>query len=265
MNITSTNRFDTETSDQVIGYICKTYNYSKFHFDKLNRIVNENSVNKLAKAIQEGNAKVQPIQVDSHFNIVDGQHRFAALKKLRLPIVYYVDRLSYGMDAAVQNSEQRHWKLTDYIESYKRSGNKNYAKLQKLMDEYKGIVSMSTIIAIAGGYKDTSGFVSKVVKQGKFVFVNEQASDFLDYSVDVRKKIGATQGKLRRNFSVSLYQIWSHKGIDKKRLFNILTPEFYRTLPTGTNDINQAIIDKYNYRLHEKIQYVLKNGVFHFS
>ena len=78
-------------------------------------------------------------------------------------------------------------------------------------------------------------------------------------------KIGATQSILRQSFSLSLYQIWSHKGIDKKRLFNILTPEFYRTLPAGTSAISQAIIDKYNYRLHEKIQYVLKNGVFHFS
>ena len=74
--------------DEQVGIYYQTNNYSKFStLESSNRDANPQHVEKLKKSIQEIGL-ITPIQVDKDFVIVDGQHRFHALKSLGYPITY---------------------------------------------------------------------------------------------------------------------------------------------------------------------------------
>lgn len=108
--------------------IQKTQDYSAFKLDEANREVKAPHVRRLKESINKNPriAEFSPILVNQDMVIIDGQHRFAALRLLHMPVWYIqYDGLTVS-DAQDMNSGQRPWRPVDYAESYCRRGNKNY-------------------------------------------------------------------------------------------------------------------------------------------
>ena len=68
-----------------------TTDYSLLKMNKLNRAINKSQVERLTKNIKRIGLQV-PIIVNRNNEVVDGQHRFLALKNLGKPIVYLESR-----------------------------------------------------------------------------------------------------------------------------------------------------------------------------
>ncbi len=69
----------------------ETRDYSKFKFLKTNREINRANVEKIKASIREwGIIPGRPTLVDGDYNIIDGQHRFLAIKELGHPVPYEV-------------------------------------------------------------------------------------------------------------------------------------------------------------------------------
>ena len=108
--------------------IHETKNYSKFSLITYNRNINENHVEKIKNSMKtHGNQ--MPIFVDPNFLIMDGQHRFTALKRLGWPIKYIIidiqgaDICDFLIDV---NTISEKWKPLDYLNMYCQLGNQNY-------------------------------------------------------------------------------------------------------------------------------------------
>ena len=89
--------------------IVETTNYEQFKFLQANRMLDESKIKKLQREISLHGLKV-PIMVNEKHQIIDGQHRLIACKKLKTPLKYFVAPGTTVKDAAHANqarSEER--------------------------------------------------------------------------------------------------------------------------------------------------------------
>ena len=167
--------------DTTTIYTTKDYNI----FRKMagNRSVEESRVNTLINSIRQIGWVSNPIIVNEKMEVVDGQGRLEALKRLNMPVEYHFASAA-GLDACrVMNSSNKAWKPVDYIASYADSGNENYKRVLTLMKFFN--VKVNTVLNSVG--INTSGTSSEKVKSGKLIF---RELDYINasYALNIRKK-----------------------------------------------------------------------------
>jgi len=93
-----------------------------------NRSLNKSHINKLVESIEENAESLayNPIIVNEKNQIIDGQHRFEAIKRLGLPLHYIVWEGADVEDAQRLNASSKNWSPIDYAFSYASQGNKHY-------------------------------------------------------------------------------------------------------------------------------------------
>jgi len=144
----------------------ETRDYSKFKFLKTNREISESTVKKIIASIKEwGIIPGRPVLVDGDYNIIDGQHRFMAIKSLGHPIPYEVISGDVIAKTMALNSNQAQWKLIDYINSYSEQGIECYRKFLKFEEKYKFGISSSLLIC----FMKQSGIDIRKGKELKFI------------------------------------------------------------------------------------------------
>jgi hypothetical protein len=115
----------------------RTTDYNIFKLLNANRPVTETHVNGIIKSIEDNGSWLEnePVLVNEGMEVIDGQHRLEAHKRLELP-VYYIVVDGLGMDRAhAMNRARRNWTLEDWMYSYDNSGNINYKRFVKLYDD----------------------------------------------------------------------------------------------------------------------------------
>ena len=125
--------------------ILTTTNYDIFRRMKGQRDVEPKRVNMLVDSIKQSGWISNPIMVNKKMEIVDGQGRFAALKRLGMPIEYYFVDKSVGLnECRVLNNNLQKWNTESYVMSYAEMGNKNYQRVKQLMEYFD--VSLDVIM-----------------------------------------------------------------------------------------------------------------------
>jgi hypothetical protein len=106
----------------------ETKDYTEFSYYSYNRKIDNKKVARLKKSILETGQVISPIIVDYKGRIIDGQHRFQALKELGLPIFYLVRKLNGKLFKYLieSNNVLDKWKQFDFAKLYAESGIKNY-------------------------------------------------------------------------------------------------------------------------------------------
>ena len=95
--------------------IFSTTQYDNFTFFEGNRSVDQNRIKQLMESIKI-NGLINPLVVSQNLEIIDGQHRYAALKILQMPIDYHIHNVDRGQLISLVrdiNSVQKNW--TNYI------------------------------------------------------------------------------------------------------------------------------------------------------
>lgn len=113
-----------QTSDTPLTTIYQTMDYNKFAYDQTTRNLNSGYLKTLVRAFS-AHQPVDPIEVtpnksNTKLLIINGQHRFAALQSLGMPINYYV---TYSTEtnttqALAARSQARHWSALDLVQSF---------------------------------------------------------------------------------------------------------------------------------------------------
>jgi len=161
----------------------ETKEYGKFKFLKTNRTLKESNVKKIQESIQEwGYIPGRPILVDEDFNIVDGQHRFEALKNLDLSIHYEVIKGNVIAKTMALNSRQSPWQIKDYVKSYSDQNIDCYRRMWKFEEKYK--LGMSNTITLCMGSKKSP---SNSIRKGILFLFEEQSDEIADYLMSVEK------------------------------------------------------------------------------
>jgi len=155
----------------------ETKMYSVFKLLPANRHVSERLVAQQMLSIkQNGFIKSRPILVNKYFEIIDGQHRFEACKRLNIPVPYaIIDGDTMGLTIAL-NTSQKKWSLIDFINSYAGRGLDCYRRLQKFEDKYRFGVSSSIAV-----FLQNSLHASTEIRAGKNFKINEQAEDIAEF------------------------------------------------------------------------------------
>jgi len=134
-----------------------TKNYSKFKKVHSNRSLKTGILNKIKKSMVENGLMVDPIKVNEHNEVIDGQHRLHMAQELGLGI-YYIKVKGIGKKEMItQNSTGSMWNLRDFLGTYVKDGNPNYIKIQKFMYEFPMFSITDSCVFLNGGNQNIKG------------------------------------------------------------------------------------------------------------
>lgn len=200
-----------------------TTNYDMFKALIGNRDVKNGRVVKTMESIQEFGWLTEPILVNENFEVIDGQGRLEALRRLEMPIEFIIERGIGIKECQGLNHYQKNWSTMDYIDSFIAAGNENYVWLKSMINKYKRLTnSVIFSIAASGGRSSTIGandyFVAlengtfKVSEQGRVDA--EEAMFYLSRFIETAAHLGGRKDKL---YSAIMF-LYLLDGIDKERL-----------------------------------------------
>lgn len=144
--------------------ILMTENYDFFKFSKHNRKIAEKAVKRLMTSLTNINlSEINPILVNEKNEIIDGQHRLEALRRLKLPVYYIRWQTNSHMDDAIinLNANQRGWTSQEYVEYWANRGKETYQKILECQKAYQlplaACVLMVTNITAGVGHELKTG------------------------------------------------------------------------------------------------------------
>lgn len=235
-----------------VANIMATYNYDQFRLLEGNREFGH--FKKLIKSIMEIGVLYQPILVNEKYEIVEGQGRYFALKKLKKPILYVMQEGIGIRECRYLNSCSTNWVLKDYTHSYATGDDKKieYVYLEQLRKEFPKI-GVRTIYGAAvsknvvGGGQITANLKSGNIEltqedyeRGRVVLTYLMQYDFLNK---------ALSGRIECMHSALIY-CWNNTDVDNDYLLEKVK-KYYSTIPPIAN-VPQAVSELeriYNFNL----------------
>jgi hypothetical protein len=131
-----------------------TSDYSLFKPIGGNREINQLHYERLRKSMAE-NCLFTVLYVNEKHEIIDGQHRFEAIKSLGLPVHYVIIEGAGLEQVQVYNHFLKKWDCDDYLHGYIELGKPEYISYKKFKDKYKfghnETMSMLSGMGKAGG------------------------------------------------------------------------------------------------------------------
>jgi hypothetical protein len=234
--------------DKLVNGIYETTNYDKFKLIESNRDfeVRQN----LADDLKEFGSFEYPIEVNEKMEVIDGQHRLATAKYLKVPIQYFVKEGADKKTVIRINTKSVNWKITDYIKSYATEGIEDYQILLRNLENPKAAcLTPTSIMGFSSGVGSAPSHAK--IRNGKFKIIDQWKLDkFIDFMYSLSEKTNTKSFKDKAGKAI--YDIWNHPKVDKKRLFRVLSKPNVLEFIDVTFDKNYlipTILDEYNKRL----------------
>ena len=227
----------------------KTKDYKKFKFMKGNRGILDRKVNSLMESIQNNNLMdVNPIIVNDKFYIIDGQHRFNALKNLGLEITYIQKDNLTLKEIQLLNSQTSNWAMNDFINSYCEIRNKNYIRFKEFSEKYN--LTLREMLALFGRTDGDS--MLRPIKNGSLIFDEEKIKTMVDIAekyYEIRKFFNWHHSFLVRAF----VKIVKSPKYDHKRMIEKMNsvPNSYFIKGGDRKTMIRVFEDIYNYHMRE--------------
>ncbi|MCE3234039.1 MAG: hypothetical protein K0Q50_219 [Vampirovibrio sp.] len=204
-------------------------NYNKFKLIHNNRDINPSNVENLVKSIKkEDLSEYFPILVNSKMEIIDGQHRFHALKRLNLPIRYKVVKNAEPEMVAQINQNQKAWNVVDFIKFEAGMGNTNFQNLYADMQKYN--MTHTSILGFI--LRDQNH--NKKIKIKTLVYGPTQSNEVARFLKEVQIFKNLPFGT-HRNFYFAFSKLRSHYKYDTavmihqaSKYSSVLTPQVTR-------------------------------------
>jgi len=164
--------------------ILKTFDHSIFKSITSNREVDDRHVKRLVKAIRAKNMlNINPIIVNSNFEVIDGQHRLEAAREIGGIYIYYVidDRVNKG-DIGALNSNAKNWTVMDYINYFTIEKRPGFDKLSAFISEYP-MIPPSTVLHMlsADGSRNAKALKEGMVDSSNYNFAVKVARILKEY------------------------------------------------------------------------------------
>jgi len=220
--------------------IKESSDYSLFKLKNDNRDITQSHVDTLCKEMKiRGFAPSKSIQINSNYNIIDGQHRFLAAKKLGIPVLYIIDDT---MDFLLANKNQRKVITSDFVKYYAVNGREDFIKLSETCKKYN-------IDSSRGCYLYSDGMTSPtLIQNGKYKFV-----DLDEVELEEMTKYYLNHDNFIKNRKLKPRCLGNHRNI--LYLFNI----FYRSKMFQMEDFESNIHFKWkNFIWDTPISHLIK-------
>lgn len=236
--------------DKLANEIYQTTDYNRFKIMNGNRNINKQHLERIKLNILKKYV-MSPILVNERFEIVDGQHRFTALKELKMPVFYYVIPGLTIDECQLLNSYSSNWTSMDYIKSFSRIGNKNYQLIMKFIEAYPFIQNAYTIIYLLQGKKSNSnGSLLSSIKTGEFELSMNDYNAACAIADKMKEFSRITKEYTHTLFQRAIMQIIMHPSYDHDRMLSKMEStggaKFKRC--SSINDYYKLLSEIYNYR-----------------
>ena len=242
----------------ITGLIFETKNYKGFNKLDGNRKLDLNNVKNISESIKKnGYKKSQPITIDKDLNIIDGQHRKSSCENLGIKVPFVIeteheDSLKLTQDL---NSNQKNWKITDYINSYADRGFNDYIRFNDFIKNEE--ISSSLLIWML--YHSRNGVVQASIKKGELVCTEEQLYDIKQVLQKARElraviPVKTIQHKdcMNDKVFIPLITIMNEPEYSHTRMRKQMSEEYF-ILNTGSMiNAGTSLVDLYNKKLSKK-------------
>lgn len=239
--------------------------YDKFKFLECNRAVSPTRLEAMVESLNTINLLEQnPIIVDEELNIIDGQGRFMAAKKLGLPIFYTVLHKSAESREVLKilNVKQVQWVPNDYLEYYVSLGNKNYIRFKEFIKEYKLSISCGLTYVRGSG----SHSAKKIFSIGSLIFdATEEIRELASAAHKIVEilSIRGTKSRIAKEqrFHEAIKEFLSCPAVDRKNFIEKVesAPQKMRKMATKWDYIEMCV-DIYNTSKRSKRLGIIKDG-----
>ena len=236
------------------GYkILKTTNYNIFKRLEGNRPVPEQRVKKIISSIKKVGYVISPVIVNENYEVIDGQGRVEALKRLGLPVFYIVDP-GKGIDECIaMNINQTNWTMLDYIKSHAETGNVSYQNILTLIERYGEYFKLKVILYAVNGKIEQAGLD---LKEGRLVCTDDtfaKADRRLSWLMNFISPLKGIQGHVEYYLQAMLF-CYEDPEVDNERLIQKITMLQANLKPvTQIQQAFEYIEDAYNNRSRNKV------------
>lgn len=224
--------------------IIKTNNYNQFNLFEINRPIKNSHVKKLMLSIQQ-HGLLEEITVNENYDIIDGQHRYMALKELGYPI-YAKIKVGATIDSVLPSNLVRlGWTTENFLHHYAKKGLVDYVRVKEIIDEGRQM-SLSTTLEV---YSASNGKIDTAFKNGKYkvdVALGNYLTNLLIELEPILYKDAYNQ-KFVRPF---IRMVKNNKNFSMKR-FKKQAQKCKINLYTNEADTHRQMIDLYNKKLSE--------------
>jgi len=141
-----------------------TKNYNLFKILDGNRGVKNSHVARLVHSFGL-NYLISPITVNENWEIIDGQHRFEAAKKLELEIYFFIVQGYNLNEVQTLNQNASNWNKNDFVESYSKLGVSEFLELKKFMEHYPDFstTNAEAILTLRSGGMNNAGAIKGTI------------------------------------------------------------------------------------------------------
>lgn len=239
--------------------ILKTIEYDKFKFITENRSIDENQVKKLINVIsQNDKSELHPILVNKNFEIIDGQHRFTALQKLKKPIYYVMDENFNLSDIHIINTIAKNWTAEQFLEYYVKQGLRNYIYFKEIKERY--VLNHTATLILLSKEKDfVQNNLSTQFSSGKLEL--KPLVD-IEFFIPVVLELKDLYSTINRNLLRSFFKLYYYeKEVDILKLIEKLKLEKEKNnndklIPRfNLFDNMRYLEDVYNYKLRKQVYF----------
>jgi hypothetical protein len=223
--------------------IVNTNNYDKFKFVKWNREIDWKHVERLKTSIKV-HGQLEEIQCTSDYKILDGQHRFHALRELEMPVQAILKKNAKEEDLHEMNDVRKGWTTLDSLNEYCKKQISDYLQLSQKIEYYKDVFNVSSIIY---AYDHSVYHKKKDFTNGKYRFSEIKGNSILRNCLKMSEVIGnnAYKSKFIKCITILMSR---NKRFDINRLHHVAqTKKLY--IYANEYDTLNEIIEIYNYKL----------------
>lgn len=224
----------------------KTRDYSIFKILKGNRAINQQHVDALVKSMKDNYVPI-PIHVNNKMEVIDGQHRLEAAKRLGIELYYTI--LEDADIKTVQriNSTSKNWTWGEYINCYADLGNQDYIHFKELV-QYTGF-SITTVMEMCN---IKIGRVSNPVIEGNLKIPNLQHA--YEIANKLKKLKPYYKGYNRRAFVGAICECMRRKDFSFDEFLQKLSYQSSKLVDCAqVSQYIDLIEDIYNYKRSDKI------------
>jgi len=235
---------------QTVNHVLKTNDYGLFSFIDGNRDINKSQLSRLSQSINEEYIPV-PIIVNEKKQIIDGQHRFEAVKTLNKPI-YYIEVPGLKLPEVHRlNNNSKNWTATEYMNGYAKLGYPDYIRYREFKNKYKFGHNETMTLLLHRRNRPSDSF--RVFREGLF------SIDSYPNAVKSAEKIIAVKpyydGYKRRSFVFALVQLFQNEEYNHAEFLHKLSFQSVKMVDcTNTKQYVSLIEDIYNYKRVQKVR-----------
>ena len=256
----------------VLTEIQMTNNYSLFGNLKGNRVVSPSHVKKLRQSLRKKHIMevsiivvCNPTPEDGRppFLIIDGQHRFEALKEENLPITFvvvegveYKDESNVLSVVELLNTSSMEWDVTDFMGSKCELGDKNYIRYSQIYNKFsfEHEIIYYTIKKLGGVINHD------MFKKGLLSFDEEMYYDVYGTLEWLEKYLPIVDNYGKRYYLKALLDLYFLENINLGRLNNVVLCRDYKEgqdmlLQSGSviQSLKHLSFDLYNSKLRKNV------------